>query len=185
MTLLVIVGILIGAAVALYGAMTVRQLDDTMAARLQRFDLKPAGSLAELELQIPRVERILGPPRRRIAKRPSGAPRTSRRLYPPNFTLAVGPDKPVTGVVRDAATGVPLPGVRVRGASRVDEFAFGTYHFHAWPTPVTTCFWRSGRTLSLRNRSSSACGSAAWPGPCSRRCAGARATSPGSAVTRT
>src|SRR5947209_9933677 len=79
MTLLVIVGIFIGAAVALYGAMTVRQLDDTMAARLQRFDLKPAGSLAELELQIPRVERILGPPRRRIAK--------TVRNFTPNGTI--------------------------------------------------------------------------------------------------
>jgi tight adherence protein C len=65
---LIVIGILVGGGISLYGAMTVRQLDDTMTARLQRFDLKPAGSLAALELQIPRSERILGPARRRIAK---------------------------------------------------------------------------------------------------------------------
>jgi tight adherence protein C len=64
----IIIGVLIGGGIALYGALTVRQLDESMTARLQRFDLKPAGSLAQLELQIPRSERILGPARRRIAK---------------------------------------------------------------------------------------------------------------------
>jgi tight adherence protein C len=68
LTVLIIVGILVGGGIALYGALTVRQLDDSMVARLARFDLKPAGSLAALELQIPRAERLLGPARRRIAK---------------------------------------------------------------------------------------------------------------------
>jgi tight adherence protein C len=68
MVLIILLGVLIGASVAIYGAMTVQKLDRSMSDRLDRFDLKPAGSLAELELQIPRVERLLGPARRRVAK---------------------------------------------------------------------------------------------------------------------
>jgi tight adherence protein C len=66
--ILIIVGVILGGGIALYGALTVRQIDESMTARLQRFDLKPASSLAALELQIPRSERILGPARRKIAK---------------------------------------------------------------------------------------------------------------------
>jgi RNA polymerase sigma factor (sigma-70 family) len=68
---------------------------------------------------------------------PSGAPKTPLRLYPPNFTLVVDLDKPVTGVVRDETTKAPLPGTRVTGAS-LTQVQFGTYMFHAWPSPTTT-----------------------------------------------
>jgi tight adherence protein C len=67
-TAFIVVGVLIGIGIALYGALTVKQLDESMTARLHRFNLRPAGSLAELELQIPRGERILGPARRRLAR---------------------------------------------------------------------------------------------------------------------
>lgn len=66
---LLILGILIGAAIAIYGAISVRQAEGTLAARLQRFELRPASSLTELELQLPRSERILGPIRRSVASR--------------------------------------------------------------------------------------------------------------------
>jgi tight adherence protein C len=66
-TFFIIIGVLIGGGLALYGALTVRQLDEGLTARLNRFNLKPARTLSELELQIPRSERILGPVRRRIA----------------------------------------------------------------------------------------------------------------------
>jgi tight adherence protein C len=69
MLIFIIVGILIGGGVVVYGALTVRQVDETLAARLNRFNLRPAGSLAELEMQIPRSERLLGPMRRSIAMR--------------------------------------------------------------------------------------------------------------------
>jgi RNA polymerase sigma factor (sigma-70 family) len=70
---------------------------------------------------------------------PSGAPRTPLRLYPPDFTLAVSPDKPVTGVVRDAVTKAPLAGVRVYGTSVLGgEIPQGAYLFHAWPEATTT-----------------------------------------------
>lgn len=68
MTILVIIGIMVGGVIVLYGALTVKQGDDTLVARLNRFELKPAATLTALELQIPRGERILGPARRRIAK---------------------------------------------------------------------------------------------------------------------
>jgi RNA polymerase sigma factor (sigma-70 family) len=68
---------------------------------------------------------------------PAGAPRTPLRLYPPDFTLAVSPDKPIAGTVRDGATGAPLAGVRVAGSALVDQLALGAYLFHAWPTPGT------------------------------------------------
>jgi tight adherence protein C len=67
MTFLIIVGVLIGIGVTLWGAVTVREVDHTTTARLNRFDVKPAASLTALELQIPRRERLLGPVRRRIA----------------------------------------------------------------------------------------------------------------------
>jgi tight adherence protein C len=69
MTFLIIIGILVGGGIAIYGALSVKQVDDTLSARLTRFDLKPASSLTALELQIPRVERIFGPIRRTIAQR--------------------------------------------------------------------------------------------------------------------
>jgi RNA polymerase sigma factor (sigma-70 family) len=69
---------------------------------------------------------------------PAGAPRTPNRLYPAKFDLVVSPDKPITGVVRDADTGAPLAGVRVAGASMVGELQFGSYVFHVWPTPGAT-----------------------------------------------
>ena len=68
MSFLIIIGVLIGVGVTLYGALTVREVDLTMAARLNRFNVRPATSLTDLELQIPRRERLLGPARRRIAK---------------------------------------------------------------------------------------------------------------------
>ncbi|GAC1400656.1 MAG: type II secretion system F family protein [Chloroflexota bacterium] len=69
MTIFIVIGVLVGIAIAGYGAMTVRQLDETMIARLGRYELRTAGSLTDLELQIPRSERLLGPARRSIAVR--------------------------------------------------------------------------------------------------------------------
>ena len=68
MTLLIVVGVLVGIGLTLYGAMTVREVDLTTTARLNRFNVKPATSLTALELQIPRRERLLGPALRRIAR---------------------------------------------------------------------------------------------------------------------
>jgi|SRR5579872_1814727 len=68
MTFFIVVGVLIGAGLSLYGAMTVRQADATLLGRLNRHNLKPSRSLVELELQMPRVERILNPVRRRLAR---------------------------------------------------------------------------------------------------------------------
>jgi RNA polymerase sigma factor (sigma-70 family) len=67
---------------------------------------------------------------------PAGAPRSPLRLYPPELSLVVAPDKPMTGVVRDEKTKAPVPGVRVMGTSRVGELPQGSYLFHAWPTPA-------------------------------------------------
>jgi len=60
------------------------------------------------------------------------------RLFAPELTVVVAPDKPVTGVVRDEVTGTPLAGVRVSGASLTTDIGQGSFHFHAWPTPATT-----------------------------------------------
>jgi hypothetical protein len=68
---------------------------------------------------------------------PSGAPRTPLRLFAPRFDLVVAPHKPVTGIVRDEKTKAPLPGIRVEGTSLAGPLEFGTYLFHAWPTPGT------------------------------------------------
>jgi tight adherence protein C len=68
-TYVILIGVLLGVGVMVYGAMSVRQLDDTMTARLGRFNLRPARNLSELEMQIPRGERLLGPARRYIAVR--------------------------------------------------------------------------------------------------------------------
>jgi tight adherence protein C len=67
--LFIVVGILLGTCIVLYGIVSVRQEEDRMIARLQRYELRPAQSLAELELQVPRSERLLGPVRRAMAKR--------------------------------------------------------------------------------------------------------------------
>jgi RNA polymerase sigma factor (sigma-70 family) len=76
-----------------------------------------------------------------VATRPgidlAAAPRGPTRLNPPAFTLAVAPDKPITGVVRDEQTQKPVPGVRVVGAAQLAPLHFGGYPFHAWPTPAT------------------------------------------------
>lgn len=68
MTIFIIIGIIVGGGLALYGALTVRQVDDSLTARLNRYELRPARNLTQLELQIPRSERLLGPARRRIAQ---------------------------------------------------------------------------------------------------------------------
>lgn len=65
----VIFGVLVGLALVVWGSMGVRQFEEGMQGRLARYNLRPAGSLTELELQIPRGERILGPARRAIARR--------------------------------------------------------------------------------------------------------------------
>jgi len=75
MSFLIVIGVLIGIGLTLYGALTVREVDQTTSARLNRFDVKPASTLTDLELQIPRRERLLGPVRRRIA-------RTVRQITP-------------------------------------------------------------------------------------------------------
>jgi tight adherence protein C len=67
--ILLILGLILGGGIMLYGAMTVRQVETTVTGRLQRFELRPAASLTDLELQLPRSERLLGPVRRTIAMR--------------------------------------------------------------------------------------------------------------------
>lgn len=68
MTIVIILGLILGGGLAIYGAMTVRQVDESVRARIDRYELNPARSLTELELQIPRAERLFGPPFRRIAR---------------------------------------------------------------------------------------------------------------------
>jgi tight adherence protein C len=63
-----VIGVLVGAGLSLYGFKNVRQIDASLLARLDRFQLKPARSLTELELQIPRAERLLGPAQRWVAR---------------------------------------------------------------------------------------------------------------------
>jgi RNA polymerase sigma factor (sigma-70 family) len=47
-----------------------------------------------------------------------GMPRQPQpKVFGPGFDLAVGPTKPITGVVRDAKTGEPRPGVKVNGSA--------------------------------------------------------------------
>lgn len=75
MTVLIVGGIILGIGIILFGALTVKQEEETLTGRLNRFELRPASNLTELELQIPRAERIFGPPRRRIA-------RTVRQITP-------------------------------------------------------------------------------------------------------
>lgn len=67
--LLIIVGVMCGGGLLLFGMMGRRQADEAMITRLQRYELRPARSLTELELQVPRSERLLGPPRNFVAKR--------------------------------------------------------------------------------------------------------------------
>jgi len=68
MMIVIILGLILGGGLAVYGAMTVRQVDESVRARIDRYELNPARSLTELELQIPRAERLFGPPFRRIAR---------------------------------------------------------------------------------------------------------------------
>ncbi|HKB04377.1 MAG TPA: sigma-70 family RNA polymerase sigma factor [Gemmataceae bacterium] len=75
-----------------------------------------------------------GPAARRMRASGRGS---SVRLYAPEFSLVVGPDKPIAGVVRDGPTGTPLSGVRVTGASLTGDIGQGRLNFHAWPTPST------------------------------------------------
>lgn len=67
MMLFIIIGVIAGAGWALYGLMSVKQIDNSLNARINRFDLKPAASLRDLELQIPRIERLFKPTQRRLA----------------------------------------------------------------------------------------------------------------------
>jgi len=46
-----------------------RVIDLALPARLGRFDLRPANSLTQLELQVPRLERLVGPPRAFLANK--------------------------------------------------------------------------------------------------------------------
>jgi tight adherence protein C len=68
MSLLIIIGVMIGIGIIMYGALTVREVDQTTTARLNRFNVRPASRLTDLELQIPRRERLAGPARRRLAR---------------------------------------------------------------------------------------------------------------------
>jgi tight adherence protein C len=67
--LFIIIGVIVGGGLTVYGLMSMRQVEETLTQRLHRFELRPAQSLTELELQIPRSERLLGPARRFLAKR--------------------------------------------------------------------------------------------------------------------
>jgi len=68
MLIFVLVGVVVGVGLALYGALSVKQLDQSLDARISRFNLTPTHSLTALELQIPRGERLIGPARRRVAR---------------------------------------------------------------------------------------------------------------------
>lgn len=67
MIVFIVIGVLAGIGWAIYGLMSVKQVDDSLNARINRFHLKPAGSLRDLEMQLPRVERLLKPAQRRLA----------------------------------------------------------------------------------------------------------------------
>lgn len=67
MTFIIVLGVLVGIGIGLYGAFTVREVDQTTTARLIRFNVQPAATLTDLELQVPRRERLLGPILRRIS----------------------------------------------------------------------------------------------------------------------
>lgn len=67
MIVFIVFGVLAGIGWALYGLLSVRQVDDSLNARINRFHLKPAGSLRDLEMQLPRAERLLKPAQRRLA----------------------------------------------------------------------------------------------------------------------
>jgi len=66
--MILIICLMIGAGFVVVGSLRMKEVDQSLSARLDRYDLKPAGSLSELELQIPRMERIFGPGRQRIAQ---------------------------------------------------------------------------------------------------------------------
>lgn len=66
--MILIICLLIGAGFVVVGSLRMKEVDQSLAARLDRYDLKPASSLTELELQIPRMERIFGSSRQRIAQ---------------------------------------------------------------------------------------------------------------------
>jgi len=66
--IIIIFGLIVGGGIALYGAVTVRQVEETVQSRIERYDLHPARTLTELELQVPRAERLFGPPFRRVAR---------------------------------------------------------------------------------------------------------------------
>lgn len=68
MNIIIIFGLIVGGGIALYGAVTVRQVEETVQSRIERYDLHPARTLTELELQVPRAERLFGPPFRRVAR---------------------------------------------------------------------------------------------------------------------
>jgi tight adherence protein C len=67
--LFVAIGFLVGIGIVFYGMMQRRQLDEVIATRMDRMEIRPARSLTELELQAPRRERLLGPFQRMLAKR--------------------------------------------------------------------------------------------------------------------
>src|SRR5579884_2080475 len=67
MQIFLLLGIIVGTGILLYGVMTVKQVDNTLEARINRFDLKPARSLTELELQVPRMERLVRPLQNKLA----------------------------------------------------------------------------------------------------------------------
>lgn len=67
MVFFIVLGVLIGAGLAIYGLLAVKQADSSINARIDRFELRPAKSLRELEMQIPRAERLLRPTQRRLA----------------------------------------------------------------------------------------------------------------------
>lgn len=67
MIVFMVIGVLAGVSWAVYGLLSVKQVDDSLNARINRFHLKPSGSLRDLEMQIPRAERLLKPAQRGLA----------------------------------------------------------------------------------------------------------------------
>lgn len=68
MLILVIIGFLAGAGIIAYGYVGLKHEEETLESRLNRYEIKPAGSLTALELQLPRRERLLRPLQMRIAE---------------------------------------------------------------------------------------------------------------------
>lgn len=68
MAIFIILGLILGGGIIGYGYLGMRQEEESLETRLGRYDLRPARSLTQLELQLPRHERFLKPFQLRVAR---------------------------------------------------------------------------------------------------------------------